>query len=88
MLRLNGELACRGSQLGCFGSEIGEKVDFHLLVEDKDDEDEDSLPVLLPLLVPDFLPLSPSTSLLGTSRLSSDIVAIFLSILELELSAG
>ena len=35
---------------------MGEKVDFHLLVEDKDDDEEASLPVLLPLLLPDFLP--------------------------------
>lgn len=35
---------------------MGEKVDFHLLVEDKDEDEEASLPVLLPLLVPDFLP--------------------------------
>lgn len=35
---------------------MGEKVDFHLLVEDKEDEEEASLPVLLPLLLPDFLP--------------------------------
>lgn len=34
---------------------MGEKVDFHLLVEDKEDE-EPSLPVLLPLLLLDFLP--------------------------------
>lgn len=34
---------------------MGEKVDFHLLVEDKEDEEEASLPVLLPLLLPDFL---------------------------------
>lgn len=67
---------------------MGENVDFHLLLEDKEDEEEASLPVLLPLLLPDFLPLSLSTSLLGTSLLSSDIVAIFLSIRELELSAG
>lgn len=35
---------------------MGEKVDFHLLVDDKQDEEEASLPVLLPLLLPDFLP--------------------------------
>lgn len=52
----NGEPPCLRSELGCFGSEIGEKVDFHLLVEDKEDEDEASLPVLFPLLLPDFLP--------------------------------
>lgn len=34
---------------------MGEKVDFHLLVEDKEDVEEASLPVLLPLLLPDFL---------------------------------
>lgn len=34
---------------------MGEKVDFHLLEEDKEDE-EPSLPVLLPLLLLDFLP--------------------------------
>lgn len=67
---------------------MGEKVDFHLPVEDMDDEEEASLPVLLPLLLQDFLPLSPSPSLPGPSRLSNDIVAIFLSIRELELSAG
>lgn len=83
-----GEPPCLRSELGCLGSEIGEKVDFHLLLEDKDDEDEASLPVLFPLLLPDFLPLSPSPNLLGPSLLSKDIVAIFLSIRELELSAG
>lgn len=35
---------------------MGEKVDFHLPVEDMEDEEEASLPVLLPLLLPDFLP--------------------------------
>lgn len=84
----NGEPPCLRSELGCFGSDMGEKVDFHLLLEDKEEEDEASLPVLLPLLLPDFLPLSLSPSLLGPSLLSKDIVAIFLSILELELSAG
>lgn len=67
---------------------MGEKVDFHLLVEDKDDDEEASLPVLLPLLLPDFLPRSPSPSLPEPSLLSNDIVAIFLSIRELELSTG
>lgn len=63
---------------------MGEKVDFHLL-----DEDEDvSLPVLFPLLLLDLRPLSASPSLPGPSLLSKDIVAIFLSILALELSAG
>lgn len=52
----NGEPPCLRSELGCLGSEIGEKVDFHLLVEDKEDEEEASLPVLFPLLLPDFLP--------------------------------
>lgn len=52
----NGEPPCLWSELGCLGSEMGEKVDFHLLVEDKEDEEEASLPVLLPLLLPDFLP--------------------------------
>lgn len=66
---------------------MGENVDFHLLFEQKEDE-EASLPVLLPLLLPDFLPRSPSTSLLSPSLLSSDIVAIFLSMRELELSGG
>lgn len=36
---------------------MGENVDFHLPVEDKDEEEEASLPVLLPLLLPDFLTL-------------------------------
>lgn len=35
---------------------MGEKVAFHLLVDDKVEEEEASLPVLLPLLLPDFLP--------------------------------
>lgn len=65
---------------------MGEKVDFHLLVEEREEEEDVSLPVLLPLL--DFLPRSPSQSLPGPSLLSKDIVAIFLSIRELELSAG
>ena len=51
-----GEPPCLRSELGCFRSDIGEKVDFHLLVEDKEDEEEPSLPVLFPLLLPDFLP--------------------------------
>lgn len=85
----NGEPPCLRSELGCLGSEMGEKVDFHLLVEDKEDDEEASLPVLLPLLLPDFLPTrSPSPNLPGPSLLSKDIVAIFLSIRELELSAG
>lgn len=50
----NGEPPCLGSELGCLGSEMGEKVDFHLLLEDREDEEEPSLPVLLPLLLPDF----------------------------------
>lgn len=79
----NGEPPCLRSELGCLGSEMGEKVDFHLLVEDMEDEEEASLPVLLPLLLADFLPSLP-----GPSLLSRDIVAIFLSIRELELSAG
>lgn len=81
----NGEPPCLRSEPGCLGSEMGEKVDFHLLLED---EEEVSLPVLLPLLLPDFLALSPSPCLPGPSLLSKDIVAIFLSIRELELSAG
>ena len=52
----NGEPPCLRSELGCLGSEIGEKVDFHLLVEDMEEEEDASLPVLLPLLLPDFLP--------------------------------
>lgn len=84
----NGEPPCLRSELGCLGSEMGEKVAFHLLVDDKEDEEEASLPVLLPLLLPDFLPLSLSPSLPGPFLLSKDIVAIFLSIRELELSAG
>lgn len=36
---------------------MGEKVDFHLPVEDKEEEEEASLPVLFPLLLPDFLTL-------------------------------
>lgn len=52
----NGDPPCLMSELGCLGSEMGEKVDFHLPVEDIDDEEEASLPVLLPLLLPDFLP--------------------------------
>lgn len=52
----NGEPPCLRSELGCLGSEMGEKVDFHLLLEDKEDEEDASLPVLLPLLLPDFLP--------------------------------
>lgn len=39
------------------GSDMGEKVDFHLPVEDKEDDEEASLPVLFPLLLPDFLTL-------------------------------
>lgn len=53
----NGEPPCLWSVLGCLGSDIGENVDFHLPVEDKDEEEEASLPVLLPLLLPDFLTL-------------------------------
>lgn len=34
---------------------MGEKVDFHLPVDDREEEEEASLPVLLPLLLPDFL---------------------------------
>lgn len=68
---------------------MGENVDFHLLVEGMDEDEEASLPVLLPLLLLDFLPIrSLSPSLPGPSLLSKDIVAIFLSIRELELSAG
>lgn len=67
---------------------MGEKVDFHLLLDEEEDEEETSLPVLLLLLPPDFLPRSLSPDLPGPSRLSKEIVAIFLSILELELSAG
>lgn len=52
----NGEPPCLRSELGCLGSEMGEKVDFHLLLEDKEEEEDASLPVLLPLLLPDFLP--------------------------------
>lgn len=48
-----GEPTCLRSELGCLGSEIGEKVAFHLLVED---EEHASLAVLFPLLLPDFLP--------------------------------
>lgn len=36
---------------------MGEKVDFHLPVEDKEEDEEASLPVLFPLLLPDFLTL-------------------------------
>lgn len=39
------------------GSDMGEKVDFHLPVEDKEEDEEASLPVLFPLLLPDFLTL-------------------------------
>lgn len=52
---LNGEPPCLKSEPGSLGSEMGEKVDFHLLAEDKEDE-EASLPVLFPLLLLDFLP--------------------------------
>lgn len=53
----NGEPPCLRSELGGLGSDMGEKVDFHLPVEDKDEEEEASLPVLFPLLLPDFLTL-------------------------------
>lgn len=36
---------------------MGEKVDFHLLLDEEEDEEETSLPVLLLLLPPDFLPV-------------------------------
>lgn len=57
----NGEPPCLRSELGCLGSEMGEKVAFHLLVDDKEDEEDASLPVLLPLLLPDFLPSKKQT---------------------------
>ena len=56
--RPKGEPPCLMSEPGCLGSEMGEKVDFHLLVEQREEEEEEeaSLPVLWPLLPPDFLP--------------------------------
>lgn len=59
----NGEPPCLRSELGCLGSDMGEKVDFHLPVEDMEDEEEASLPVLLPLLLPDFLPCKSKMTL-------------------------
>lgn len=53
-----GEPPCLSSPGGCLVSEMGEKVDFHLLLEDEDEE-ETSLPVLFPLLPPDLLPVDP-----------------------------
>lgn len=90
---LKGDPACLGSAAGCFGSEIGENVDFHLLEEVEDEEDEEEETSLFMLLPPDLrpnklTPRSPSPTFRGLSLLSREIVAIFLSIRELELSAG
>lgn len=77
-----GEPPWRSEEVG-LGSEMGEKVDFHLLPP----EDEETS--LFTLLGPDLRPCEPlSRSLIGPSR-SKEMVAIFLSIREeLELSGA